>query len=549
MRLIITLIAFCITLTCFAQEKKNGKVTIPFDRGVEQGKMRHGQRHGVWRRYDADGRMIYQITYNNGVKNGAEISNNFKDTIIASGYYVNGLRHGGFVSLKNGRAISFFNYQNDTLQGNCFFNSPEKSFEGFYVRGKKASTWVMDSIDYRGKRIKDSTSYNDGLKEGTSFIYVNSILVSRTEWQSGKRNGECKEYDEQSGALVAHGHYLNNNKDGIWKSYKDNKLISVEDFENGIHVANTVMYGKDTSTIIGTVKYNPDGSKKMIQYNDESGKLQHRWYYGPKEDVDSIITYYPNGKVKEGHYTAYENTEGYTQFFLYMSYYPNGKLETRGYEYKQSKNGAWLTYDSTGNLFATVHYDENVPFGWFQTYYTNGKTKVKAYCYESITDTILVYSKTGARVLPSDPAYSKTISEVQTTFPAINFRDPNKFPPDHGKKGNVSLGETINEGVWSEEPAQFPGGSDSLNNFISRSISYPEPERRLGVQGVVIVRFLVEKDGTLSDVQIVQHVKNAPGFTKETLSMMRSMPKWKPAKTKGKIVRVYYQLPVEFSLN
>jgi hypothetical protein len=548
MRVLLILICFSLSILAPAQNKKNGKVKIPFDRGYETGKLHRGQKHGVWRRYDAEGRMVYQMTYTKGIKNGAEFSNNFKDTINSSGYYVNGLRHGGFISLKNGHAISFFNYQNDTLQGNCFFNSPEKSFEGYYDHGKKAGTWVIDSIEYKGDRIKDSTSYVHGLKEGSSFLFVNSVLVSRSEWEAGKRNGAYMEYHEKTGSLATEGGYFNNNKHGIWKNYSNGKLISIEEYENGIHVANTFMYGKDTSVIIAIMKYNPDGSKQMAQYNDASGTLQHRWYYGPQEDVDSIITYYPNGKVKEGHYTAYENNDGFTQFYLYLSYYSNGALQTRGFEYKNARNGTWLSYDSTGHLIANMHYEENMPFGWFQTYYSNGKLKLKAYCYEAITDTILVYSKNGVRLQQSDPMYSKTIAEVQSAFPSITFRDPNKFPPEHHKRGHVSLGETINEGVWSEEPASFPGGSDSLKSFIAKNINYPEPERRLGIQGIVVIRFLVEKDGSLSDIQVAQHVKDAPGFTKETLRMMRLMPKWKPAQTKGKIVRVYYNLPVEFSL-
>ncbi len=548
MRIFLTLICFSITLFCFAQEKQNGRVKIPFDLGIEKGKMRHGQRQGVWRRYDADGRLTYQMTYKNGIKDGAEISYNYKDSINSSGYYKNGNKDGGFISMANGRTVSFYNYVIDTLHGNCFQNSPSKSFAGLYDHGKKTGTWVVDSVDYRKKRIKDSTSYVKGLKEGSSFIFTNSILVSKSEWVAGKRNGAHSEYDETTGKLIVSGSYLNNNRHGGWNTYENSQLRKVEDFENGIHSGNTIQYGKDTTVILGVEKYNIEGSKKYAEEFDESGHLVQLWYYGPKEDIDSTLMYYPNGRIKNAHYTAYENNEGFTQFFLYMSYYPNGKLETRGFEYKQSRNGNWLSYDSTGALLANIQYEDNMPFGWFQTYYPNGKVKVKAYCYEAITDTILVYSKTGARVAQSDPAYSKTIQEVQLAYPSILFRDPNKFPVDHKKKGKVALGDIVSEGVWSDEPPQFPGGNDSLSNFISRHVSYPEPERRLSLEGTVVIKFLVEKDGALSDIQVERAVKDAPGFTKETLGMMRAMPKWKPAKTKGKIVRVYHQVPIHFSL-
>jgi TonB family protein len=113
----------------------------------------------------------------------------------------------------------------------------------------------------------------------------------------------------------------------------------------------------------------------------------------------------------------------------------------------------------------------------------------------------------------------------------------------------VSLGDPIEgAGKWSDEPALFPGGNDSLNAFIRKHVQYPEPERRLSKEGEVQIKFLIEKDGTVSDIQIIKVVDGAPGFTRETMQLMRAMPKWKPAKTKGKIVRVYYTLPVKFKL-
>lgn len=546
-RYFLVVIVFLLFSYSLDAQRKNGKVTIEIEKGgVEKGKVKNGLREGTWKSYNSKGELIQEENFLHGKRDGA--MKRTEDSVATTGSYTAGQKNGRFTTTVNKRVVSDISYKMDTLHGKYYVSGETKTISGSHYLNRKTGVWIIDSIDYRKKRILDTTNYANGVKHGISVTYEDNILITRSEWAEGQRNGFYEEHDAVTGRMITKGTYKSGERDGLWYTYRNGFLYSVEDFENGIHASNTIIYGSDTTIIAAIESYCPNGEKKLTQYNDGEGNVQQRRYYNRDGNTDSIIKYWPSGKIRETHYTAYVNNDGVTQFYLFQSYHTNEKIACRGYEHKDARTGKWIMYDSTGKQTESIHYDEGTAFGWYSAYHSNGKLKLQAYCYQGVTDTILVYANTGARLPQSNPAYSKTIDQVQSVHPEIWFRDPNKFPPDHHRKGFVSLGEPVTEGRWSDEPAMFPGGSDSLNIFIKRTIRYPEPERRLSKQGEVHIKFLVEKDGTLSDIQIVKEVQGAPGFTKETMRLMRAMPKWIPAKTGGKIVRVYYTLPVRFSL-
>lgn len=94
---------------------------------------------------------------------------------------------------------------------------------------------------------------------------------------------------------------------------------------------------------------------------------------------------------------------------------------------------------------------------------------------------------------------------------------------------------------------QFPGGQIAMLQYLMKNIKYPEQAMKEGIQGRVTVRFIVEKDGSISDVKPVLSVH--PLLNKEAVRVVKSMPKWSPGKHNGKPVRVRFNLPVMFKLN
>ena len=93
---------------------------------------------------------------------------------------------------------------------------------------------------------------------------------------------------------------------------------------------------------------------------------------------------------------------------------------------------------------------------------------------------------------------------------------------------------------------QFPGGQIAMLKYIMENMKYPEQAMKEGIQGRVAVRFIVEKDGSISDVKPILSVH--PLLNKEAVRVVESMPKWTPGKQNGKPVRVRFNLPVMFKL-
>ena len=95
-----------------------------------------------------------------------------------------------------------------------------------------------------------------------------------------------------------------------------------------------------------------------------------------------------------------------------------------------------------------------------------------------------------------------------------------------------------------EEAPEFPGGADSLAAFLQREIQYPAVAMENGITGAVLVEFVVEKDGRVSNAKV--KVPLFPECDMEAVRGVLSMPRWKPGRNQGEPVRCYYQLPIYF---
>ncbi len=97
-----------------------------------------------------------------------------------------------------------------------------------------------------------------------------------------------------------------------------------------------------------------------------------------------------------------------------------------------------------------------------------------------------------------------------------------------------------------EDEAEFPGGIDALGQFLASNIKYPQEAKEKEITGKVIITFVVEKDGSINDIKILRDI--GYGCGEEAKRIVKLMPKWKPAKQRGKFVRQQFVLPVNFNL-
>ena len=142
----------------------------------------------------------------------------------------------------------------------------------------------------------------------------------------------------------------------------------------------------------------------------------------------------------------------------------------------------------------------------------------------------------------TDPITQESLDEGQA-FEVVGNVDEEILQPEPPAVGENQL--TLMGDVVEQMPS-FPGGPQALLNYLSEHINYPEGYEETCVQGRVVITFVVEKDGSLSDITVVKSLEKA--FDEEALRAVKSMPNWIPGMQDGKPVRVKYTVPVNFRL-
>ena len=152
---------------------------------------------------------------------------------------------------------------------------------------------------------------------------------------------------------------------------------------------------------------------------------------------------------------------------------------------------------------------------------------------------------------PETPEVIEVVEEAVDTKLNIQVEDDQSqrqmqtyVPPPPPKPKQEEVEEEIF--VVVENQPEFPGGNAALMKFLSENIKYPVIAQENGIQGRVICTFVVEKDGSITDVQVVRGVD--PSLDKEAIRVIQQMPRWKPGRQRGQPVRVRFTLPVVFRL-
>ena len=98
-----------------------------------------------------------------------------------------------------------------------------------------------------------------------------------------------------------------------------------------------------------------------------------------------------------------------------------------------------------------------------------------------------------------------------------------------------------------EMPPQFPGGEEKMMQYIAKKIEYPREARENGIQGRVVIQFVIDEKGRVTDAKVIKGI--GYGCDEEALRVVNKMPKWTPGAQRGKIVKVRYVLPINFVLS
>lgn len=147
---------------------------------------------------------------------------------------------------------------------------------------------------------------------------------------------------------------------------------------------------------------------------------------------------------------------------------------------------------------------------------------------------------------------------VKYTVP-VTFRLQGKTEnqPTPGKDDVVVVGYGSNEAdkatdssdqvfAMVEKMPEFPGGQNGIINYLQKTMQYPKDAQEKGLQGRVICSFIIEKDGSITNAEVMQGIE--PSLDQEALRVVNAMPKWSPGMQRGKAVRVKYTVPLTFTL-
>ena len=256
--------------------------------------------------------------------------------------------------------------------------------------------------------------------------------------------------------------------------------------------------------------------------------------------------------------------------FIVKEYYKNGKVRLMGNSRTNGLNlkfeGAQICFFPNGHKMRISSYNNGVPVGDVLEYYANGKL----YSIKSYTNDQKVFLKqcndsTGNAL--TENGNGKWINFFDESFKAFSEGHVNNGVEEGEWRGkwNDSIntvlvyktgklmsvkefdlsGKDITKINTQGEP-EFPGGSDNMFKFINNNMHYPETARKNGTQGEVIIGFVVEADGTLTNFKVIKGIGD--GCDEEALRIMKIVPRWKNGIRKGEPAPINYSVPIKFTL-
>ncbi len=150
----------------------------------------------------------------------------------------------------------------------------------------------------------------------------------------------------------------------------------------------------------------------------------------------------------------------------------------------------------------------------------------------------------GGEILESE--HVETVNEVYETMgiPMMEVVEPER-PIYEMEEPKIADDGPV---VFAEVDAAYPGGYAQMMKYIQENVQYPTLEKDKGIEGKVIVRFVVNKNGELENFEIIKSVPNGKGLEFEAIRVIKNMPRWKTAKNDGHSVSQYMTIPINFNL-
>ena len=369
-------------------------------------------------------------------------------------------------------------------------------------------------------------SKTSNVKSGPSEKWYHGVKIISCEYLDGKKNGLWKS-QSVDGKIFYQGNYSNDIKNGAWKYYLNQKRLCITYFKNG----------KKDST---WQSFYPNGNIQCIKT------------YSNDVQVGPMKLYFENGNLKNEMIYVDDYIEG-----KFTSYYQNGVLQSEiEYKYNNPYNvlkmndslgnsidsgtlkngtGTFIEYSSKGPKKSLATYKDGYTDGVILSFFENGKTYSETFYIKGKKD------GTSTHFLSNGEIYY-SIMYMEGSVIKSNYIDNKNYSLI--KKDDAEI--TVLNDKESEILPEFLGGEKEMKNYILASIEYPMIAVSHNQQGTVYTNFLVNEDGTLSDIHISEGVSEE--LDTEAVRVMKQMPPWVPGFEFGLPTSVRYNYPITFIL-
>ena len=338
------------------------------------------------------------------------------------------------------------------------------------------------------------------------WILLSVFIIGVGAWYFYQNSGWSKDRTTQTEAIDSDSVSISEEKEDAVDETPTSPLAFLEDFYKGEMGDEGYIEQYVTASVLKKLKND-------YEYECPSGDCLADW----------VFTAYPAGAdldLEKGPIITETSEEGkYKVDFKYSGY--NGDRKT--YETRT----VYLTVSEVDGKYVISDYkvkDDNM--GVSHDFEGDKQNKGE------------VSEKSGMNDNPQDNSRSFEDSKSQA-------KNTTEFTQRDIEKGEVQKAEDINIYEVVDRPPSFPGGMGALMSWLGQNVRYPVTAAENGVQGRVIVQFVVEKDGSVTNVRVAKSVD--PSLDKEAVRVVKSMPRWIPGKSNGSTVRVKHTVPVVFN--
>jgi antitoxin component YwqK of YwqJK toxin-antitoxin module len=278
------------------------------------------------------------------------------------------------------------------------------------------------------------------------------------------------------------------------------------------------------------------GEIGSFKYFDTLGKLETVAFYEDGKLEGMRTSFYSNGKIKIS-----ENYENGQRHGEYREYYEDSTLRAEANFVQGNIRGSAKRFNKDGKLIFEMNIDESGK-GKMRSFYLNGDVHQKGEFKDDYrVGTWYTYNRGDELVKTKE--YS--ISEIENSNDYF-FRQSLVANKVFFNGYNFDNEELFGVVYYPDQEAKFPGDALALQSYIVTNIVYPKKAINKGIEGKVYITFIIETDGSISNVKAVHGPRL---LKKESIRIVEKMPKWQPGEHKKEKVRTICRLPIVYTLN